>query len=108
TARGDGSRVGRKGPRGAEGGREERRARPRPPPAARYAVRGGLRGDAVAPEGAAANDARRGRSERPAMGAQVTGMRSITVIPAKAGISCRKRADRNCQTPAFAGVTEQA
>src|SRR3546814_4463603 len=98
AAGGDGPRPRRKGACGAEGGREKRYPRPRPPPATRYAVRGRLRGDAVASPGTAAADARRRRSERPAVGAEVTKMRRIVVIPAKAGISCRKRADCNRQT----------
>src|SRR3546814_14193987 len=79
-------RPRRRGACGAEGGREKRYPRPRPPPAARYAVRGRLRGDAVASPGTAAADARRRRSERPAVGAEVTKMRRIVVIPAKAEI----------------------
>ena len=39
------------------------------------------------------------------MGAQVMARVERSVAPAKAGASCGKRALRNCETPAFAGVT---
>src|SRR3546814_16033419 len=101
AAGGDGPRPRRNGACGAEGGREKRYPRPRPPPAARYAVRGRLRGDAVASPGTAAADDRRRRSGRPAVGAEVTKMRRIVVIPTKAGTPWRTHADCIRHTPTF-------
>src|SRR3546814_13172597 len=93
AAGGDGPRPRRKGACGAEGGREKRYPRPRPPPAARYAVRGRLRGDAVASPGTAAADARRRRSERPAVGAEVKIGRA----------SCRERVCQDVEILVVAG-----